>query len=566
VTGISDIPSFKARRKILDAYAASFPTSSGIWLEPDGYAAALVKFHWATERMDGQPGQGSDLLMMGFDATHIPSLQNPAKVDGLNYCSNFGMMSAVAGNEWVQKLTIPSIMRNGATGKQLWMGSGDIKAADLDRIRKSLRDDTALLTKNFLATCNADSYICGKYLHNVARLALIADDLKEFGIRTELLGYLKKSLHLWLDGIVADGKAIDPATNTVDDTFVYDTTNGGTITSLGLLDHKKDYSNRAYVDHMFHYGYYIYAASVVSALDKESNWLAVNKEKVDLLVRDIANPSMEDKFFPIVRMFDWFRMQNIADAGPDANGGNTESSSESINSNYALATWGAVTGNSSFQTLAAIMTAAEIRTAQAFYQVTPDTPYLKDIESPSVTVTVKLPNGGAGTRDIKPSSEPTMNILRSNIVETNTFFGPLLANRIGINLLPISPISEFVISTDWAKVHAVTLGNVETNSTSLFNAIINTPPGVAAPCFLAGWDIDNPPRNPDGTPIEPNAGAVCAGTLRTLYSWRQVVAAANGVTRRHRPMTTMSPIWTRCPRSRKPIVRTRFLRSTRDRR
>ena len=528
VTGISDIPSFKARRRILDTYAAGFPTSSGILLEYDGNATALAKFQWTVERMDGQPAQGGDLLMMGFDATHIPSLQNPAKVDGLNYRSNFGMMSAVAGNEWIQKLTIPEIMRNGASGKQLWMGSGDIKAADVDRIRKSLRDDTTLLTKSFLATCNSDSYICGKYLHNVARLALIADDIGEYGMRTELVDYLKASLRLWLDGIGVDGKAIDPATNTSDDTFLYDTANGGTITSLGLKDDNKDYNNRAYVDHMFHYGYYIYAASVVSALDKESNWLALNKDKVDLLVRDIANPSMEDRFFPIVRTFDWFRMQNIADAGPDANGGNTESSSESINSNYALTAWGAVTGNSPFQALAAIMTAAEIRSAQAFYQVTPDTPYLKDIEYPSVTVTVKLPNG-AGTRDIRPSSEPTMNILRSNIAETNTFFGPLLANRIGINLLPISPISAFLISGDWAKVHATTLQNVEANSTTLFNGVINTPPGLSAPCFLAGWDLIHPPVNPDGTPMTPNAGAICAGTLRTLYSWRQLAVAANGI-------------------------------------
>ena len=53
------------------------------------------------------------------------------------------------------------------------------------------------------------------------------------------------------------------------DMLLYDTTNGGIITSLGLQDPLKDYSNRAYVDHMFHYGYYIYAASVVATLDPE---------------------------------------------------------------------------------------------------------------------------------------------------------------------------------------------------------------------------------------------------------------------------------------------------------
>lgn len=530
VTGVSDIPSFKARRAILDRHAATYPTASEIFLEYDNQATGLVKYVWSMARMDSQTPQGSDLLMMGFDATHIPSLQNASKVDGLTYRSNFGMMSAVAGNEWTQKLTIPAIMRNGASGKQLWMGSGDVKKADEDRIRTSLRADTDLLTKHFLAQCNADSYICGKYVHNVARLALIAESLQEFAIRNELSAYLKKSLALWLDGVDAKGAKVNAATDKSNDTFVYDSTNGGTITSLGLQDYNKDYQNRAYVDHMFHYGYYIYAASVVAAIDEDRiNWLAANREKVNLLVRDIANPSLDDSFFPIVRTFDWYRMQNIADTGPDANGGNTESSSESVNSNYALATWGAVTGNSPFQALAAIMTAAEIRTSQAFYQVTPDTAYLKDIEHPEVSVTIRLPNGGSEVRKIRPSDEPVMNILRSNIVETNTFFGPLLANRIGINLLPISPISAFVISPDWARKHADTLRKLEDTNTAQFNAIVNTPPNQSAACFLAGWDPNAEHINPDGTPDLPNPGAVCAGRLRVLYSWRQLPVAASGM-------------------------------------
>jgi endo-1,3(4)-beta-glucanase len=485
--------------------------------------------------MDGQTAQGSDLLMMGFDATHIPSLQNASKVDGLTYRSNMGTMSAVAGGEWKQKLDIPKIMQNGATGEELWMGSGKIKAADAPRIRQSLEADTALLTDNFLGTCNADSYICGKYLHNVARLALIAENLGEFTLRNKLTDYLKKSLALWLDGVKPDGTRVDPATDKANDTLVYDTTNGGTITSLGLQDPMKDYSNRAYIDHMFHYGYYIYAAAVVAALDPERDtnrgWLALNSEKVNLLARDIANPSLDDPYFPIVRTFDWFRMQNIADTGPDANGGNTESSSESVNSNYALATWGVVTKNDQFQALAAIMTAAEIRTSKAFYQVTPETAYVKAMDFPEVDVTVKLPKNRSEIRKIAPGSEPVMNILRANIVETNTFFGPLLANRIGINLLPISPMSEYLISKDWANVHYDTLRRLEDTNTAQFNSIINTPPNQGADCFLAGWDPKAQHLQPDGTPEQPNPGAVCAGRLRVLYSWRQLPVAASGMIR-----------------------------------
>ncbi|MFS0755959.1 glycosyl hydrolase [Noviherbaspirillum sp. 1P10PC] len=530
VTGISDIPSFKARRAILDRYAATFPTSSRIYLEYDGNAAGLIRYKWAMERMDGATAQGADLLMMGFDATHIPSLRNPAKVDGLTYRSNFGTMSAIAGDEWAQQLSIPGILRNGAEARQLWMGNGDIKAADLPRLKASLADDTRLLTTDFLASCNADSYICGKYLHNVSRLALIAQSVGDTASRDQLVAYLKKSLALWLDGVDANGRQVDPLTDRVNDTFVYDASNGGTITSLGLQSYDKDYHNRAYVDHMFHYGYYVYAASVVAALDtdKENPWLPAYVDKVNLLVRDIANPSLDDTHFPIMRTFDWYRLQNIADTGPDPNGGNTESSSESINASYALATWGAVIKNSPFQAMAAIMTAAEIRTTQAFYQVTPETAYLKNLDYPAVDVSVKRANGNA-TMTIRPSDEPVMNILRANIVETNTFFGPLLANRIGINLLPISPISEFVISPAWARIHSATLRRLEDSNTDLFASIISTPPDQSAACFLAGYDPTKPDRDVQGLPMPPNPGAICAGRLRVLYSWRQLPVAANGI-------------------------------------
>ena len=71
-------------------------------------------------------------------------------MDGLTYRSNMGDMSAVAGSEWRQKLDIPRIMQDGATGDELWKGSGRIKGVDTERIRPSLIADTKLLTENFL--------------------------------------------------------------------------------------------------------------------------------------------------------------------------------------------------------------------------------------------------------------------------------------------------------------------------------------------------------------------------------------------------------------------------------
>ena len=57
-------------------------------------------------------------------------------------------------------------------------------------------------------------------------------------------------------------------------------------------------------DHHFHYGYFILCAAVIGHLDP--SWVAPNKDYVNALLRDIANPSSQDKFFPVSRNFDWY--------------------------------------------------------------------------------------------------------------------------------------------------------------------------------------------------------------------------------------------------------------------
>ncbi|MDB5842427.1 MAG: hypothetical protein JWQ23_4379 [Herminiimonas sp.] len=515
--GVSDIASFRARRGILDRYAQTYPVLSEVHLQYDGGSKATVKFRWAAERMDKAAVSADGLLMMGFDKTHIASLVDPAHV-ALTYRSNFGQMSAVAGSEWTQVMPVPAILQSGASEKQLWFGAREIKQADRPALIASLNADTELFKTN-IAHCNYESYLCGKYLHNITRAVLIADQLGETRTRDALLVFLKQTLQPWFDA----EDPLDPtyATNPIKDNFLFDRTNGGTITLRGAKKFDDDFYNGLYIDHMFHYGYFIYASAVLSRYD--AAWFARYREKVNTLVRDIANPSLSDPHYPVIRTYDWFRMQNFADSGPDANGANTESSSESINSNYALVLWGVVTENPQFQALAAIMTAGEIRTAQAFYQVTPRNSVFQDIVIP--TVSVKLPAGNS-TVQLKHGSETSMGIIYQDITQTNVFFGSLLTYRVGIQLLPISPISEYVISREWAATHAATLKAMEAKQTELFDSVIATPPTTASACFKAGYgdEIDK-----TGKPVEKNVGAICASPLQTLYSWRQIFASVNGL-------------------------------------
>ena len=64
-----------------------------------------------------------------------------------------------------------------------------------------------------------------------------------------------------------------------------------------------DFGNAYYNDHHFHYGYFILAAAIIGHLDP--TWITGNKDYVNTLVRDVANPSAKDPFFPVYRSFDW---------------------------------------------------------------------------------------------------------------------------------------------------------------------------------------------------------------------------------------------------------------------
>jgi len=59
-----------------------------------------------------------------------------------------------------------------------------------------------------------------------------------------------------------------------------------------------------YNDHHFHYGYHISAAAIVAK--HRPQWGVKYFERILLYVRDIANPSADDEFFPMYRQKDWY--------------------------------------------------------------------------------------------------------------------------------------------------------------------------------------------------------------------------------------------------------------------
>jgi hypothetical protein len=350
-----------------------------------------------------------------------------------------------------------------------------------------------------------------------------------------LIAFMKQNLNPWFDGADPSdpdiGRKTDPA-NPIFDYFVYDRTNKGLVTfrPYNRRDYKDDFYNLVYTDHMFHYGYFIYASAVIARLDEDpaKAWLAKYKPYVDLLVRDIANPSAADSWFPVSRTFDWFKMQNQADSGPSANGPNTESSSESINANYALAVWADATANADLKALAAVTTAAEIRTAQALYQVTPATSVFRQdgelagVAPVSVAVQTR---GGPAQAVLDVNQDITRGIVWSQITEHNIFFGPRRHYIVGIQVLPVTPISEYVLSKTWAKAHQAELLALEASTTANYTLAIANVPGPDAECAA---DAQKTP--PDANPPDTyNWGGACAAAARVENAWRQIVVSLNGV-------------------------------------
>ena len=242
-------------------------------------------------------------------------------------------------------------------------------ASALPPIAKALEHDIKFTIPTYFARGAGDTYFSGKMLAKLARILLVAEELydicsnpQNFGIDyvdecenvnlpssnefEKALDHLRSSTEVWING-------------TAETPFVFDATWGGLL-SCGcifdeatescrnsypncpaLVDEWLNFGNGFYNDHHFHYGYHIYAAAAVAHFDPD--WGKDNFENVLLLIRDVANPSSDDKYFPMHRMKDWYLGNSWASGIVGfANGRNQESSSEAIAAYEAISLFGTI--------------------------------------------------------------------------------------------------------------------------------------------------------------------------------------------------------------------------------
>ncbi|KAL8969840.1 MAG: hypothetical protein Q9183_001805, partial [Haloplaca sp. 2 TL-2023] len=150
--------------------------------------------------------------------------------------------------------------------------------------------------------------------------------------------------------------------------LVYDRAWGGLV-STSAYDNGNpisDFGNTFYNDHHFHWGYFIHAAAIIGHLDP--HWLLLNKDWVNTLVRDAANPTASDPYFPFSRMFDWFHGHSWAKGlFESADGKDEESSSEDAFFAYAMKLWGSVIGDESMEARGNLMLAIMKRTFRDYF-------------------------------------------------------------------------------------------------------------------------------------------------------------------------------------------------------
>ena len=255
----------------------------------------------------------------------------------------------------------------------------------------------------------ADCYSFGKFVGAIARLVLIADELGELEVARVGRDFLRCRLNQWLDNRQAAseffpfvGPDFPVAGALQGGVQVYDTTWGGLPTGNGIKNPgpvwirngtQPDFGSGGYNDHLFHYGYYLYAVSVVvkgatvaggpapgqaglhfgeeTCRDmslSDADWFTPVSKRVFTWARDISNPNQaKDPYFAQFRYHsDWYEGHSWA-RGLFPSGltsANIESTSEAMQAWYSMFLLGYAIQKANIATLAyeadALMTTASV--------------------------------------------------------------------------------------------------------------------------------------------------------------------------------------------------------------
>lgn len=391
---------------LLDRHAAVIPTAGSAKVTVSG-DTATTEFNYTTI--------GGDNLLLYALPHHEATLVNPSRQPGLKVTTLRGTLSAVSGRIWQMRHQLSTIT---------WRSPNQIDSDKRAAIQAALDAEKNLQAYNL---DSPEAYWFGKQIARASRLALIADELGDSAARDSILSKMKEYINPWFDRNAATDSSRS---------LMYDTSWGGVIDAGAYNlapagdppNANQGFGNAVYNDHYFHWGYFIYAAAVIAHFD--NSWANTYKTRVNDMIRDIANPSMNDPHFTQLRHYDWFEGHSWA-AGlqPNGDGRNQESTSEAVNAWYGINLWGLATNQSDIRNVGRFLQAMETQTAQLYWQM------------PS-------------TNSVYPAdfaSQKVIPLLFANKVFNGTWFGMADDILVGIEMLPFTPASHELLPKAWMR-------------------------------------------------------------------------------------------------------------------
>jgi len=314
-----------------------------------------------------------------------------------------GLATLVKGDSWtMEESGLPTNMDFAPWDADLGGPQTSLSDTAKTAIRPIAEAD---VSQNMDEQSNLDSmYFSGKALAKFAQIVYLINDLLEDpGLAQAGLDNLKSAFDRF-------------ASNSQKFPLTYESAWGGVVSSATYEtgDAIADFGNTYYNDHHFHWGYHILAAAFIGHIDP--SWVDANKGYVNMLVRDVANPSTDDTWFPQWRNFDWYHGHSWAHGlFPAADGKNQESSSEDVMCAYAIKMWGQVVGDANMAARADLQLAVLTRSLRNYYLYEDDN---------AVQPAEFIGNKVAG-------------ILFENKIHHTTFFSPDIEAIQGIQMIPV---------------------------------------------------------------------------------------------------------------------------------
>ncbi|GMI76804.1 hypothetical protein like AT5G15870 [Hibiscus trionum] len=381
---------------VLDQFSPCYPTSGdAILTKPFCLEYKWEKKGWGNLLMLAHP---LHLDLLASDGCDVKVLEN------FKYKSIDGELVGVVGDSWVLKPHQVSVT---------WHSIKGVNEESYAEIVTALAKDVEALNLSTITTTS--SYFYGKLIARAARLALIAEEVDYVDVIPAIRKFLKDTIEPWLDGTF-NGNG-----------FLYESKWGGIVTKQGSGDSGADFGFGIYNDHHFHIGYFLYGIAVLAKIDPA--WGRRYKPQAYSLVADFMNlGKRSNSNYPRLRCFDLYKLHSWAGGLTEfADGRNQESTSEAVNAYYSAALMGLAYGDTHLVATGSTLTALEIQSAQTWWHVKDgDTLY-----------------GDEFTKENR-----VVGVLWANKRDSGLWFAPpeWKECRLGIQLLPILPISEALFS------------------------------------------------------------------------------------------------------------------------